>query len=293
MAQPSAQHFSCSMQKWLDTEMTSNTNSGTTGKSNSEDSEEQPPTSSPTTTISSLEVPNVSGTSPLPNQKDSISKGIGVATKSYAMEDLLRCDEVSTSEISRTVTPLHSTGVRKVGKEESRQRESRKRPNEEFLEELSRTATDALTRALSKRATITESGIEQELKGIVREALELSLENMNMNGGSSQKNEVQQQDQLNLTEKHQMEKKSEKFECNTPTKQIPNSPKPCSYVPSPTEMFEAFKDNLGQSLSTYYEAACQALQSQSSVFPFSLPTQIRSQKFPETNQSSKSESSKV
>ncbi|CDS39505.1 prospero [Echinococcus multilocularis] len=300
VAQSSPQQFNCSLQKWLDTELHSNTDSVTSGKLNSEDSEEQRSTSSPTTTSSSMEVPNPGSYSPPPANKESLLKVSETGTKSYAMEDLLRGDAASMTEVIRQQKRKQPTPVHKYVLEDTMEMRSKKRPNEEFLAELSRTATDALTRALSKKAKIAESGLEDELKGLVREALETSL---NYVSGSRSSLEFdnndgrQQQQRRQKSNAEQMtEENLEKGSAKAP-QQITASLKLSSYIPSPTEIMEAFNNNspegFSQSFSTYYEALCRMLKSQGSMHPCTFPTPFRPHKFSESNSPPKIDISKV
>ncbi|KAH9280353.1 Homeobox protein prospero [Echinococcus granulosus] len=300
VAQSSTQQFNCSLQKWLDTELHSNTNSGTSGKLNSEDSEEQRSASSPTTTSLSMEVPNPSSYSPPPSNKESLLKVPESGTKSYAMEDLLRGDAASMTEVIRQQKRKQPTPVHKIVLEDTMEMRSKKRPNEEFLAELSRTATDALTRALSKKAKIAESGLEDELKGLVREALETSLNYVSGSHSSLEfdnNDSRQQQQRRQKPNAEQMtEKNLEKGSAKAP-QQITGPLKLSSYIPSPTEIMEAFNTNspegFSQSFSTYYEALCRMLQSQGSMHPCTFPTPFRPHKFSESNLPSKIDISKV
>lgn len=85
-----AQTLTCSMEKWIDTEMQSNGNSGTTSRLNLDECEDRE--CSPTTTNSSLEVNNTTNAFSLSNPKESSTKTVEGAIKSYAMKDLLRND---------------------------------------------------------------------------------------------------------------------------------------------------------------------------------------------------------
>lgn len=301
VTQPSNQHFNCSLQKWLDSELHPNTNPGTSGNSNSEDIEEQRSACSPTTTSSSMEVPNPSSNSSPLSHKESLIKVSDSGTKSYAMEDLLRGDAASMTETILQQKRIQPTMVQNEVLEEKPERGGKKRPNEEFLAELSRTATDALTRALSKKARLAESGLEDELKGLVREALETSLDYMSGSCSSLEfeKNEVQQQQQQQQVKQiaEQMTEETIEREGSRPSQQISESLKFSPYVPSPTEIMEAINTNVpegfSQSFSTYYEALCRMFQSHGSAPPSAFPAPFRHHKFPEQNSPPKIDSSKV
>ncbi|KAL5107822.1 Homeobox protein prospero [Taenia crassiceps] len=297
VAQPSNQHFNCSLQKWLDAELHSSTNPGASGKLNSEDSEEQRSACSPTTTSSSMEVPNPSSNSSPLSHRESQLKVPDSGTKSYAMEDLLRGDAPSVTETIRQQKRNQPTPMQNDELEEKVKMRSKKRPNEEFLAELSRTATDALTRALSKKARIAESGLEDELKGLVREALETSLDYLSGSRSSLEfeKNERQrQQQQLKPITEHVAEECLERKD-SKPSHQIPLKFSP--YIPSPTEIMEAINTNVpegfGQSFSAYYEALCRMFQSQGSIPPCAFSAPVRPHKFSEQNSSPKIDNPKA
>ncbi|VDM30468.1 unnamed protein product [Hydatigera taeniaeformis] len=299
VAQPSNRHINCSLQKWLDAELQSNTNSGTSGKPNSEDSEEQRCASSPTTTSSSMEVPNPSSTSSPLSHKESLLKVAEGGTKSYAMEDLLRSDAASVAEAIRQQNREQTTPIQKMVLEETTDSGRKKRPNEEFLDELSRTAADALTRALSKKAKLAEKGLEDELKGLVREALETSLNHISGSRSSLDFDTDEGQRQQQQTKQGPEQMAEESFEEGV-VKQPQKTPGPLKfspYVPSPTEIMEAFSTNVpegfSQSFSTYYEALCRMFQSQGTTPPCAFPTPFRPHKFSEQNSPSKADSSKM
>lgn len=177
--------FDCSMQNWIDTEIQSNANSATTTKSISDTGEEQQSAISPTTTISLSEATNQNNSSCASTPKESVLKASEGPSKSYAMDDLLRNDHTSASHGSRKQKRKQTNPTQKLLADEQRETSAKKRPHEEFITELSRSTTDALTRALSKCARLAENGL-QELQNLVREAVVSSLENMSANRSNLQ-----------------------------------------------------------------------------------------------------------
>ncbi len=208
------------------------------------------------------------------------------APKSYSMEDLLRNDPTPNSEVVRRqkrkqVTPVQMMVGETDAEATSSEANPLKRPREDFLSELSRSTTDYLTRELRK------SGLECDLKGMVRKALETSLENMNAGRSPS------------LPQNSEAEPVHRGIDhpdgaTVSPPESLNNTLRFPPYVPPPTAIMDAIGNNIpagfGQSFSTYYEAACRALQAQHGWFP---PPLARPPKPAEVNISPKNDPPKV
>lgn len=191
---------------------------------------------------------------------------------SYSMEDLLKCE---TSP--RTSNPQQRESLKRKSKDENEGEGG-------FIAELSRNAADVLTRALFKRTTFVEQNglkLESELKGIVREALEASLENMSKGNSlneleatttkqNDEKEEEEEEEETKCIDYSKKHKKDEEKMDKDPILEH-KLPMP-SYLPPSTAIMDAIGTNVptgfGQSFSVYYEAACRVLQMQRSPQTF-------------------------
>lgn len=173
---------------------------------------------------------------------------------SYSMEELLRSDSMASRRQKRKqAAPTQNLHVANEDGDENTEEEDdankKAWPQDDFIAELSRSTADALTRALSKRTKLDESG---DLKGIIREALENSLESL-----SHRANEPPPRSGSD----HPDEEEAVTQQLRFPT---------C--VPPPTSIMETiasagFPSGFGQSFSMYYEAACRVLQAQGPSSP--------------------------
>uniref|UniRef100_A0A5K3FDE9 Prospero domain-containing protein n=2 Tax=Mesocestoides corti TaxID=53468 RepID=A0A5K3FDE9_MESCO len=291
LAQTVAQHYNCQLQKWLKAEHTSaRTNAPPTSvieKPASEEGGERRFTCSPSASDSPVEAPKPT----TPPRKESPLKVAEGASRSYSMEDLLRSDSSNGPEVVRwekQKSPVSTTTT--TTPEASKGPEGKKRPHEEFLAELSRTATDALTRALSKRPKLVESGLGQELEGLIREAIETSIDRCSSFRAESDEQRSQPDESHRVPDLPDVEKAE-------PLPQHNSSLSFPSYVPLPTEIMGAMGGHIhevfGQSFSAYYKAACRVLQTQERLIPHPPSMLFGSSKLPELNTSPRLEGSRL